>query len=87
MAGLCSSPLFLACTILAVFLAPRVTVAVTPGTLRWTYPIDSASWSSIVVLGPDGTLYAATDDGLMYAISTVYSSSSAPGSLKWKFST
>ena len=55
MTGLCSFPLFLACVVLAVCLAPRVTVAVTPGTLRWTYPIVSVSWEkSIVVLGPDG---------------------------------
>ena len=89
MTGLCSFPLFLTCGILAVFLAPRVIVAVTPGTLRWTYPLSSSdsyySRGSKLVFGPDGTLFAAAHS--LYAIATVDDSSVAPGSLKWKFTT
>jgi hypothetical protein len=39
------------------------------------------------VLGPDGTLYVASDDGTIYAFVTLGNSSVAAGSLKWKYQT
>jgi hypothetical protein len=81
----CPFPLFLTCVMLAVFFAPRATVAVTPGTLRWTYPCIGNAAN--IVLGPDGTLYVASDYGVLCAFVTVDSSSAAPGSLKWMFRT